>query len=123
MAVCAGDHAADFPHPVEGYIDWQYSRAYVVSKLDKNGMPIECYVYGHKDDIAKVNDTKGGQQRLLRELEERGDRVIRLYPIQRGSHSTKPRGEGRRTGARSSRPAGVGAKLRFAIAQLGGVPA
>lgn len=119
MAVCAKRHK--FPHPVEGYIDWQYSMAYVVSKVSKaTGMPVECYAYRHEDSIAKLNDTKGGQQKLLKELETKGDRIIRLYPPQK-KRNRPGRPAGQRDGSRSSRPAGAGAKLRFAMANLGGV--
>lgn len=121
MAVCAKRQADAFPHPVEGYIDWQYSRAFVVSKVGaESNMPTECVVYHHVDSIAKLNDTKGGQQKLLKELEKNGDRVIRLYPIKlRKPRPGRPSGQ--RTGTHSSRPAAVGAKLRFATANLGGV--
>jgi hypothetical protein len=61
MAVCAKEQAEQFPHPVHGYIDWQYSRAYVVTKVSKaHGMPTACVVYTHTDDIAKLNDSKNG---------------------------------------------------------------
>lgn len=124
MAICAKRHASAFSHPVDGYIDWQYSRAYVVSKVSKEtGMPIECVPYEHSDDIAKLNDSKGGQEKLLRMLEAGGDRIIRLTPVKRRKPYLKPRGEGRKDGTRSSRPVALGAKLRFAVAQLGGVPA
>lgn len=120
MAVCAKRQSEVFPHPVEGYIDWQYSRAYVVSKVSKTTrMPTECVVYNHQDDIAKLNDSRGGQQKLLDELVSRGDRIIHLRAPSR--HPKKPGvAKGRTTGERSSRLAAVGAKLRFAMAQLGG---
>lgn len=123
MAVCAKRSAGEFPHKVEGYIDWQYGRAYVVSKVSRaTGLPIECYVYRHSDDIAKVNDTKGGQAKLLADLEKNGDRKIHLYvPQIRDNSHQRPRGQ--KTGARTSKPAPRGANLRFAIAQLGGVAA
>lgn len=122
MACCAKRSANSFPHPVEGYIDWQYRTAYVVSKLHKDtGMIAECVAYTHNDEIAKLNDTLGGQQRLLAQLEKYGDRVIRLRPCAirkkpgHGPYQPQP------TGKRSSRPAAVGAKLRFAMSQLDGV--
>jgi hypothetical protein len=68
MAICANRQADSFKHPVEGYIDWQYSRAYVVTKLNKDGLPCECVCYGHWDDVARVNDSKGGQKQLLADL-------------------------------------------------------
>lgn len=121
MAVCAKRQAGVFPHPVEGYIDWQYSRAYVVSKISKEtGLPIECFAYLHNDDIAKINDTAGGQRKLLAQLESNGDRKIHLRPIV--VQIAKPGApRGKNTGERSSKPSSRGATLRFAVAQLGGV--
>lgn len=121
MAVCAKRQADKFPHPVDGYIDWQYSRAYVVSKINpKTGFPSSCYVYEHKDDIAKINDTLGGQQQLLRELEKSGNRIIHLRPFQkRPSKAGTLKGAGKKDGSRSSKPIPRGARLRFAKAQLG----
>lgn len=121
MAVCAMANATLFGHPVEGYIDWQYGRAYVVSKV-RNGLPVECYVYEHRDDIAKLNDSKGGQQKLLKQLEENGDRIIRLVPRQpsRNAGSNLPA-----TGdpVHRAKPLNLlkGARARFAFAEVGGV--
>lgn len=121
MAVCAMRQKDRFSHQVDGYIDWQYSRAYVVSKINKLGHPIECYAYGHADSIAKLNDTKSGQKTLLRALETSGDRTISLWPM-KTRKAPGPRPAGNKDGSRSSRPATMrGAKLRFAVAQLGGV--
>jgi hypothetical protein len=121
MAVCAKRQASAFPHPVEGYIDWQYRTAFVVSKVSKaTGLPVACVAYDHHDKIAKLNDSKDGQQKLLAQLEARGDRVIRLLPIKKREDRPK-KSAGKRDGSRSSRSSGVGAKLRFAVAQLGGV--
>jgi hypothetical protein len=120
MAVCAKRQADRFPHPVEGYIDWQYARAYVVTKLDKRTrLPSECVAYRHSDDIAKLNDTSGGQLKLLESLEKNGSRVISLRPPDRPRIRLPGKPIGRKTGDRTSRPAAVGAKLRFAVAQLG----
>jgi hypothetical protein len=123
MAVCAKRQADAFSHAVDGYIDWQYRTAFVVSKVSKQtGMPIECVAYEHKDKIAKLNDTKGGQQKLLKELEAKGERVVRLLPIKKRTRTYGPRpNRAKPDGSRAPRPAGVGAKLRFAVAQLGGV--
>ena len=35
MAVCAKRQANAFPHAVDGYIDWLYRTAFVVSKIDR----------------------------------------------------------------------------------------
>jgi hypothetical protein len=124
MAVCAKRQAERFPHPVDGYIDWQYSTAYVVSKT-KDGLPSECFAYRHNDSIAKLNDSKGGQRKLLAELKANGPREIKLLPIRyRPREEGRPRGKN--DGSRAKRPTTLsvkGAKLRFAFSQLGGVPA
>jgi hypothetical protein len=121
MAVCAKRQKDAFPHPVEGYIDWQYATAYVVSKCDPaTGFPSECVVYAHKDEIARLNDSPGGQVKLLERLAWTGDRTITLYPPseKKPNPFRKPRGEN--TGERTSRPiAATGARLRFAVAKAG----
>jgi hypothetical protein len=124
MAVCAKRHADKFlDHDVEGYIDWQYSRCYVVSQLGKEtNQPVECYGYMHNDTIARLNDTKGGQDKLLADLLLNGPREVTLYPLrQRGSSpgSRKPTGEN--DGTRTSKVGVRGAHLRFAVANQGGV--
>lgn len=124
MAVCAVREKESFPHPVEGgYIDWFYSRCFVVSKLDKNGLPSECYEYAHSSDVAQLNDSHGGQKKLLAALESSGDRIIHLRPVKRyDNHIPRSPPKGRRDGSRTKvQPRG--AKLRFAVAQMGGVPA
>lgn len=124
MAICSLRQAHAFPHAVEGYIDWQYSRAYVVTKLNKDGLPCECVVYRHEDDIAKINDSKGGQKKLLADLAEHGDRRILLGPMQR--RFTSPD----RTKVPDKKPIKRGpskvlhlrgANLRYAVASLGGI--
>lgn len=124
MAICAKKHKALFSHPVEGFIDWTYRRAYVVSKTSKEtGLPTECYVYNHSDEIALLNDTWGGQVKLLKLLENSGPRTIRLGPTKRNlrDRAGEKRPTGPRTGSKTKH-LGHGAKLRFAIAQLGGAP-
>lgn len=119
MAVCAKRSAAAFPHKVEGYIDWQYATAFVVSKV-KNGLPVECVAYQHRDSIAKINDTKGGQEKLLAELVAGGSRKIRLHPIKARAPRPGTR-RGKIDGSRASKPGSTGAAARFAFSQLGGV--
>lgn len=131
MAVCGKRQAGAFPHPVEGFIDWQYTTAYVVTKVSKEtGFPTECVAYEHDDEIAKLNDSEGGQLKLLKRLEEKGDRVIYLRPPKKQTPANPGRPEGKSTGQRSSRPAHlssaamkrpVGARLRYATAKAGGV--
>lgn len=126
MAFCAKAHAKEFGHPFTGDLDWTYARAYAGSRRSKKtGLPDECFVYAHSDDIGKLNDTKGGQAKLLADLEQNGDRVITLrpYPLRRGD--SRRGGTGKtRTGERTPKGTylGVGAARRFAVAQLGGVP-
>ena len=120
MAVCASREEDRFPHPVEGYIDWQYSRAYVVSKLDKTGLPCECVAYRHYDEIARLNDSKGGQQKLLAQLEKYGDREIYLHSMVNEMGVPRIHLPSKNTGNRKSRAHTLkGSKLRFAVAQLG----
>lgn len=123
MAICAKRQEAAFSHPVTGYVDWTNTRAYVVSKLNSDGTPSECVVYRHYDNIARLNDTEGGQRKLLYDLITNGDRDITLVPV-----TAEPKGRGgKATGTGKKRKQRVialrGANLRFAIAQLGGVPA
>lgn len=125
MAVCSLSQRDRFPHPVVGFIDWQYSRAFVVSKVGKDGLPCECVEYTHSDDIAKLNDTKGGQRKLLADLEANGDRTISLLSTPDQTKNPSYRKETRRRGeSDGSRRARIhnarGGKLRFAVAQLGG---
>lgn len=123
MAICAGRQAESFPHAVEGFIDWFYSRAFIVSKLNRDGLPSECYEYMHSDSIAQLNDTRGGQKKLLAELEAAGGkRIIHLRPVKRyDNHIPRSPPSGVRDGRRT-RIQARGAALRFAVAQLGGVP-
>lgn len=124
MAVCAKRQSSAFPHAVEGYIDWLYRTAFVVSKVSKEtGLPTECFVYEHKDTIAQLNDTKGGQEKLLELLKKHGDRQIRMFPPTENrdrSGETVP-GAGKKNRGLRKAPSLKGANLRFAVAQLGGV--
>lgn len=123
MAICTNTHIDRFPHPVIGYIDWWYGRAYVASKLSKeNGLPSVCYVYEHRDGIGRMNDSLAGQKKLLAELIKNGPREIKLLPVSTGSHRSSGRSLGKpvgnRDGSRSS-DRFKGAKLRTAVATLG----
>ncbi len=100
MAVCTIEHKESFQHPVVGFVDWYYNRAYVASKMGKDGLPSECYVYEHRDSVARLNDSKGGQTKLLHALEENGPRVVKLYPP-RPSPERPGRKRGKNTGERS----------------------
>lgn len=128
MAVCSIDQRDRFPHPVMGFIDWQYSRAFVVTKIGRDGLPSECVEYTHSDEIAKLNDTKGGQKKLLAELEASGDRKIRLSPtVDQTKMPSYRKNKGPKGESDGSRKARIhiarGGKLRFAVAQLGGMAA
>lgn len=122
MAICAKRLAHAFPHPVDGYIDWTYSRAYVVTKV-RNGLPIECVAYTHYDDIAKINDSKNGQKKLLADLKANGPRTVRLFPAPATARRETGRPRGKDDGSRTKIASSYGAKRRFAQALLGGVAA
>lgn len=120
MAICCTSQAGRFPHRVTGDVEWYYSRAFVGSKLDADGFVAECYVYGHHDNIAKFQDTKAGQQKLLAELLRDGDRTVNLMPlskVQRGSH---PLGTAHRDsahdGSRTKRYKGTRARAAHVMA-------
>lgn len=128
MAVCALRHASKFAHNVQGYIDWQYSRAYVVSKVGADGLPSECFVYRHDSEIAKLNDSTGGQRRLLQMIERDGPLTVCMHPIKASARRKKAayskqyaERAGRTTGERSAKVAKRGAAARFAFASLGGI--
>lgn len=126
MAICAKRQANEFPHPVDGFIDWTYSRAHVVTKTRANGAPVECVVYEHRDDIAYLNDIKGGQKKLLSDLRKNGDKTITLNPMRK--HESRSRGVRTKTGTGkkknpSTRVNLKGANLRYAVATAGGIAA
>jgi hypothetical protein len=122
-AICMTRHAHAFPHPVEGYVDFQRARAFVVSKLDANGLPTECYAYEHRHaDITKLNDDpNGGQKKLLAYVEAHGPIEIELLPYRKRSKPGRP-GKGRKPSGRRSRAPGKGARLRYAVLEAGYTP-
>lgn len=129
MATCVKSQAEVFPHPVDGYVDWTYNRAYVVSKVDKKtGLPSECVVYRHEDKTAKNfdSDKEEGLIELWKDLRDNGSREVQLHPI------TSRDGEFAETKKRKRNPLDKkrkrntphkiqpkGANLRFGIAKLG----
>ena len=124
MAVCAKRQAGAFPHKVEGYIDWFYRTAFVVSRVDKNtGLPSECVAYDHRDPIALLNDSKGGQKALLTTLERDGSRKISLRPIAKRVRVVTGGSGNKNKGLRKKPPIPRGANLRYAVARLGGAKA
>lgn len=124
MAVCCRNQPkGTFSHPFVGFIDWQYSTAFLATHLNKQGMPSKCIRYYHDDNIAKLNDTPGGQKKLLKRLEDEGDIIIRLRPRIRNDHTLKG-GTGRKDGSRSHKGTIIskGARARYAFAQAGAAP-
>jgi uncharacterized protein with NRDE domain len=120
MAVCSREHGDAFPHSFE-FVDWLYSKAYFVTKT-KDGLPSECVVYTHHDNIAPLFDSDIGMKKLLRKIKESGSRTINLYPPKARTHRPgRPRGKN--TGERQRTIKAKGAALRFARLTMGGVAA
>lgn len=90
-AVCVKRLKGRFSHPAL-FIDWTQSRAYVTTKLDKNGMPAECVCYQHRDHVAEMFDRPSGYKMLLKAIEANGGalkiklRPARLHPRGSGGH-------------------------------------
>jgi len=124
VAICTYQHEDKFAHNVEGHTDFQYSRAFLVSKLNKDGFPVECYAYEHNaGKIAKLNDTPGGQEKLLNLLEKNGPLTIHLKPYRQRSEPGRPGAHRPTTGARAPKVP-KGARLRYATANnFGATPA
>jgi hypothetical protein len=128
MAVCAMDHRDLFPHDVDGFVDWTYRRAVIVTAVgNKTGMPIRCVVYEHNSKIAHLNDTKNGQEALLKMIEDEGPITVHLLPAKErptSAQAAKARNERlakkKQQSAPMNRTFGQGAKRRFAVASLGG---
>lgn len=82
MAICTMDHKDSFPHAVDGFVDWTYRRAVVVTALSKRThMPSRCIVYNHNSRVAHLNDSIGGQKELLRQIERNGPITVHLRPL------------------------------------------
>jgi len=97
-AVCATAHAHFFPHTFSG-VEWIDSRAYFVTKK-KGGLPVECIVYEHHDNVAKLFDSPSGLKRLLADIRKNGPKTISLYPVQQsfgGGRTAPSRKDGSRT--------------------------
>lgn len=121
MACSAKRQPESFPHPFAGMLDWTYSKAHIVSKIDKEtGLPSECYAYEHRDNIAKLFDTTSGLKKLLKRLQDEGPITVSLHPIKhREREEGRPRGK--IDGSRAPRATNLqGAKRRAVMAQLGG---
>jgi hypothetical protein len=123
-AICMARTPEAFGHAVEGHVDFNYYRAFVVSKLDRTGLPAECYCYEHnRKDIAVLNDTPSGQKKLLAMIERDGPITLELKPYRTRSEPGRPGSHRPTVGTRSTRqiPA-KGAKLRYAVMKLGAMP-
>lgn len=116
-AICTYAHKGAFPHPVVGYTDWTYTRAFIASKLDRIGLPDDCYAYEHADEIARLNDSKNGQRKLLAFIKQHGPITITLRPYRQRSEEGRPGRNRIGTGIRKKR---IGANLRFFSAIQGG---
>jgi len=123
MAICVKDRADVFPHSVDGYVDWTYNRAYVVSKTDKNGWPCECVIYSHDDEVAKEFDKRkeDGVIDLWKKLEKEGPRTITLHPVKarKGEARKYPKERKNERKKVPHRKQPKGAALRFGIVSLG----
>jgi hypothetical protein len=122
-AICTYDHAASFApyHPVVGYTDWTYSRVFIASRLDSHGLPDVCYAYEHDDEIARLNDTRDGQRRLLARIERDGPITIKLHPYRQRSEEGRSGGSRKATGVRSAKKTGANQRLLTAF-QTGALP-
>ena len=123
MAVCAKENAKKFSHPVDGYIDWQYRTCFVVSKINKDGMPTECYGYVHNCKFAQHFDkflvepeSKKIIMGVLHDLKEKGPMQINLLLPKKRKPRREPKGK--LSGIRS-KTASKGAHLRFAVTHPG----
>jgi len=123
MAVCCYGHKDAFPHMIEGHVDWNYSRAFVVTKVNKFGLPVECVAYEHDSNIARMNDTKGGLRKLLAKIQEQGPLTVQLRPYRKRSAPMRKSGSDRRATSGVRDPIRRrGANLRFDVAHLGAEP-
>jgi len=122
MALCA--KSSKFPHPVDGYIDWQYRTAFVVSRVSKKtGFPSHCVAYEHNckyamhfDRFLTEIESRKVIQGLLMELKKTGPQQVLLRPPIKRKPMRYPKG--RMTGERA-KIASVGAHRRFAVAHPG----
>lgn len=124
MAVCSKEHRDAFGHDFI-YVDWLDTKAYFVTET-KNGLPSKCISYAHHDNVAPLFDTKTGLKKLLKEIEENGPKIIKLYPPRLYSHElTQAKASHRGSkedGSRTKTIRAKGAALRFARLQLGAAP-
>lgn len=85
IALCVIDHSKHFKHQVHAMVDVTDRRIYIVSKLDKNGWPIECVAYDHQSEFPQTFDPTKQNERalnsLLKYLDANGSIAIRLHPM------------------------------------------
>jgi hypothetical protein len=120
MAICCYQQQEAFPHKIEGHVDWNYSRAFVVTKTDKLGLPSECVAYEHSSGIARLNDTPDGLEVLLKRIADNGPITVTLRPYRKRSEEDRPHGARVSTGVRD--PSHRGANLRLDVAYLNNRP-
>jgi hypothetical protein len=81
-------------------------------------------VYEHNDKgVAKMNDTAGGQQKLLDRIAKDGNITVTLKPHRPRSEIGRPGKDRPVTGKRDPIAGAKGAKLRYAVYKLGALPA
>jgi hypothetical protein len=121
-SVCIYEHRDLFPHPVIGWTDFTYSRAFIASKLDSHGLPSECVAYEHDNNaMARLNDGPDGHKKLLAKIRKYGPITLRLKPYRPRSEVGRPGAHRATTGVRSPLRR-IGANLRFAVLVAGSLP-
>lgn len=124
VAVCGHDHRDSFRHEVD-LIDFTARRAAISTRPNKkSGMPVDCVIYSHnRTDVADLNDSKGGHDKLLEMIDRDGPIPITFYPLKSRRRSAQARAKARAKAKPRPEPTerrhGNRAKRRFAVAQLG----
>jgi hypothetical protein len=133
-AICTYAHAASFTeHEVVGITDFTPTRAFIGSKMFNDvPAPSLCYAYEHNDSgqhadgtitrhITRLNDSVGGQVKLLALIRAHGPLTIRFWPYRQRSKEKRSGRDRRGTGVRSFQRRG--ARLRyFKAASAGALP-
>jgi hypothetical protein len=106
-AVCVVEQQGRIYHPVTGTVDFQDSRAFLASKEDGRG-PTECYGYQHDDGwFVKINDEKGGHDKLLQMIADNDGQPLQLH--------LKPIGPNLSTGRKGSTTSGPSGPKRLGL--------
>ena len=120
MAQCVHRNSTSFSHPVIGAIEWTTTGAFIVTKLSpRTGMPTRCIKYWHRDKVARLNDSPGGQKKLLKIIEANGPLTVTLLPAKHRPYQPRSNGEAR-NGNKTRQTFGIGASARFTYALLRG---